>query len=126
MSKTEDLVFKMAEPIAAAENVEIYDVEFKKEGKDWILSVYLFSEEGITIENCEAVSRALSDELDRTDPIEQGYYLEVSSPGLDRVLKRDRHFESAIGEKIDIKLFEAIDGEKTMSGILEKYENKTI
>lgn len=126
MSKTEDLVFKMAEPIAAAENVEIYDVEFKKEGKDWFLRVYLFSEEGITIENCEAVSRALSDELDRTDPIEQGYYLEVSSPGLDRVLKRDRHFESAIGEKIDIKLFEAIDGEKTMSGILEKYENKTI
>ncbi len=116
----------MAEPIAAAENVEIYDVEFKKEGKDWFLRVYLFSEEGITIENCEAVSRALSDELDRTDPIEQGYYLEVSSPGLDRVLKRDRHFESAIGEKIDIKLFEAIDGEKTMSGILEKYENKTI
>ena len=126
MSKTEDLIFKMAEPIAAEAGVEIYDVEFKKEGKDWFLRVYLFSEEGITIEHCEAVSRALSDELDRIDPIEQAYYLEVSSPGLDRVLSRDRHFESAVGEKIDVKLFEAIDGTKKLSGILEKYENKTI
>ena len=126
LSKTEDLILKMAEPIAARENVEIYDVEFKKEGKDWFLRVYLFSENGITIENCEAVSRALSDELDKTDPIDKAYYLEVSSPGLDRVLSRDRHFESAIGETIDIKLFEAIDGTKTISGILEKYENKTI
>ena len=82
MSKIEDLVLKMAEPFAENEGVEIYDVEFKKEGKDWFLRVYLTSEKGITIENCEAVSRALSDELDRVDPIEQGYYLEVSSPGL--------------------------------------------
>ena len=126
MSKIEDLVLKMAEPFARNEGVEIYDVEFKKEGKDWFLRVYLFSPEGITIENCEAVSRALSDELDREDPIDQSYYLEVSSPGIDRVLSKDKHFESALGEKIDVKLFEAIDGEKMLCGILEKYENKTI
>ena len=126
MSKIEDLVLKMAEPFALEEGVEIYDVEFKKEGKDWFLRVYLFSEEGITIENCEAVSRKLSDELDRVDPIEQGYYLEVSSPGIDRVLSKDKHFLTAIGEAIDVKLFEAIDGEKMLCGILEKYENKTI
>ena len=126
MSKIEDLVLKMAEPFARNEGVEIYDVEFKKEGKDWFLRVYLFSPKGITIENCEAVSRALSDELDREDPIDQSYYLEVSSPGIDRVLSKDKHFESALGEKIDVKLFEAIDGEKMLCGILEKYENKTI
>jgi len=126
LSKIEDLVLKMAEPFARNEGVEIYDVEFKKEGKDWFLRVYLFSPEGITIENCEAVSRALSDELDREDPIDQSYYLEVSSPGIDRVLSKDKHFESALGEKIDVKLFEAIDGEKMLCGILEKYENKTI
>ncbi len=126
MSKIEDLVLKMAEPFARNEGVEIYDVEFKKEGKDWFLRVYLFSPDGITIENCEAVSRALSDELDREDPIDQSYYLEVSSPGIDRVLSKDKHFESALGEKIDVKLFEAIDGEKMLCGILEKYENKTI
>lgn len=126
MAKIEDLVLKMAEPFAKNEGVEIYDVEFKKEGKDWFLRVYLFSQEGITIENCEAVSRALSDELDKTDPIEQSYYLEVSSPGIDRVLSKDKHFEGALGEKIDVKLFEALNGEKTISGILEKYEGKTI
>ena len=126
MAKIEDLVLKMAEPFAKEEGVEIYDVEFKKEGKDWFLRVYLMSEEGITIENCEAVSRALSDELDRVDPIDQGYYLEVSSPGLDRVLSKEKHFESAVGEKIQVKLFEAIDGEKVICGELLKYENKTI
>jgi len=126
LSKIEEIVLKMAEPFALEEGVEIYDVEFKKEGKDWFLRVYLFSEEGITIENCEAVSRKLSDELDRVDPIEQGYYLEVSSPGIDRVLSKDKHFETAIGEEIDVKLYEAIDGEKLLCGVLEKYENKTI
>lgn len=126
MAKIEELVLKMAEPFAENEGVEIYDVEFKKEGKDWFLRVYLFSDKGITIENCEAVSRALSDELDRVDPIEQGYYLEVSSPGLDRVLSKDKHFEGAVGEKIQVKLYEAIDGEKIICGVLQKYENKTI
>jgi len=126
LSKIEDLVFKMAQPFAEEEGVEVYDVEFKKEGKNWFLRIFLFSDEGITIENCENVSRKLSDELDRVDPIEQGYYLEVSSPGIDRVLSKDRHFETAIGEKVDVKLFEAIDGEKLLCGILEKFENKTI
>ena len=70
--------------------------------------------------------KSLSDELDRVDPIEQGYYLEVSSPGLDRVLSKDKHFEGAVGEKIQVKLYEAIDGEKLVCGVLQKYENKTI
>lgn len=126
VSKTEELVFAIAEPFAKEAGVEIYDVEYKKEGKDWFLRVFLYSEKGITIDDCEAVSRKLSDELDRIDPIDTSYCLEVSSPGIDRILKRDRHFESAIGEKIDIKFFAAVDGKKKMSGILCDYKNGKI
>ena len=126
MSKTEDMVYEVSVPFAEEAGVEIYDVEYKKEGPDWFLRVFLYSERGITIDDCEAVSRKLSDKLDEIDIIDTSYYLEVSSPGIERVLKTDRHYETALGEKITVKLYSAVDGAKTLTGTLNKYENGII
>lgn len=126
MSKTEELVEALAVPIAEEAGVEVYDVEYKKEGRDWFLRVFIYSEKGITIEDCEAVSRRLSDELDRLDPIQTAYCLEVSSPGIERALKRERHFETAVGEEIEIKLFTPYEGKKEISGVLREFNNDTI
>ncbi len=126
MSKTEEVVWALAEPIAKERGLKIYDTEFKKEGPDWFLRVFLYSEKGIDIDDCEYVSRALSNRLDEEDPIDKAYFLEVSSPGLDRVLKYDWHFETAIGEMIDIKLYAAENGKKQISGTLKEYTGKTV
>lgn len=93
--RTEELL----KPIADANHVEIYDVEYVKEGSDWYLRCYIDKEEGVSINDCENVSRALSDELDREDFIEEAYILEVSSPGLGRTLKKDKHLEKAFYRK---------------------------
>lgn len=119
-SKVEEIVWKIAEPIAQAAGVFVYDVEFKKEGPDYYLRVYIDRlEEGIYIDDCEAVSRALSDALDEADPISEGYYLEVSSPGVERQLKRQEDFDRFRGEKISVKLFKAVEGAKQLIGLLK-------
>ena len=101
MSKRENYEAKAEEllkPIAEANHVEIYDVEYVKEGSEWYLRCYIDKEEGVSINDCEAVSRALSDELDRTDFIDDAYILEVSSPGLGRTLKKDKHLRKSLLE----------------------------
>ena len=117
---------KLLVPIAEANHVEIYDVEYVKEGSDWYLRCYIDKEEGVSIDDCEAVSRALSDELDREDFIEDAYILEVSSPGLGRQLKRDRHFEKSLTEEVIVKTYKPIDGVKEFTGILKDFDGKTI
>ena len=118
-SKIEDAVWKIAEPIANEIGLEIYDVEFKKEGPDYYLRVYIdHKERGISIDDCEAVSRPLSDALDEADPISEGYYLEVSSPGVERQLKRQVDFDRYIGETINVKLFKAVNGAKQITAKL--------
>lgn len=126
MSKIEELVRNIAVPFAGEIGTEVYDVEYKKEGSDWFLRVFLYSDNGISIDNCEYVSRKLSDKLDELDPIDTAYYLEVSSPGIERALKTDRHFQTAIGERITIRLYSAIEGKKNINGRLDKYENGVI
>ena len=126
MSKTEERVYEMAVPIAEEAGVEIYDVEFKKEGPDRFLRVFLYSDNGITIDDCEAVSRKLSDKLDEVDIIDTAYYLEVSSPGIERVLKNQRHFETALGQKINVNLYKAVDGVKSLTGTLDNYKDGII
>ena len=91
-AKTEELLM----PIAEANRVEIYDIEYVKEGSDWYLRAYIDKEGGVTINDCESVSRALSDELDKADFIEDAYILEVSSPGLGRTLKKDKHLQKSL------------------------------
>ena len=120
-------VTTLIEEITAAfldENgLELYNVEFVKEGRDWFLRVYIDKKEGqeeeyVSTDDCEKVSRFLSDELDRLDPIEQNYYLEVSSPGLDRALLKDSDYTRYAGRLVDISLYKAVDGSKAYQGIL--------
>lgn len=116
----------LLEPIAAGYQVEIYDVEYVKEGREWYLRAYIDKKDGVTIEDCEKVSRALSDALDLEDFIPDAYILEVSSPGLGRQLKKDRHFEKSLQEKVEVKMFEAVDGVKELEGILQAYDQRKI
>lgn len=120
--KTEHLLA----PIVEQYGVEIYDVEYVKEGKDYYLRVYIDKAEGVNILDCENVSRALSDALDVEDFIPDAYILEVSSPGLGRVLKKDRHMEKSLGEKVELKAYKPIDGQKEFSGILKAYDAGTV
>jgi ribosome maturation factor RimP len=114
------------EPIVAEKNLELVDLEFVKEGANWYLRVYIDKEGGVDIEDCEGVSRALEAKLDDNDPIEQAYILEVSSPGIDRPLKKEADFEKYRGEMIDIKLYKAKDGQKQYQGKLLGLENAVI
>lgn len=120
--KTEQLL----SPIVEQYGVEIYDVEYVKEGKDYYLRAYIDKAEGVNIQDCENVSRALSDALDEQDFIPDAYILEVSSPGLGRVLKKDRHMERSLGEAVELKAYKPIDGEKEFSGILQAFDDRTV
>ncbi|MDR0569995.1 MAG: ribosome maturation factor RimP [Clostridiales Family XIII bacterium] len=108
-----------------ANGYELYNVEFVKEGKDWFLRAYIDIAEGeagtrggVSLDDCEKVSRFLSDALDRLDPVERNYYLEVSSPGLDRELIRDRDFARFVGSPVRVKLYQPYEGSKSLSGTL--------
>ena len=104
----------------------LWDVEYVKEGADHYLRAYIDKPGGITIDDCVDVSRALSDELDREDFIDDAYILEVSSPGLGRALKKDKDYERSIGLSIDIKTYKPIDGCKEFTGILRSFDKDTI
>lgn len=125
-----DTVFQMANPLALNCGCFVYDVEFKKEGSDYVLRVILDVEDdenaSVSIDQCENVSRALSDLLDASDPIEQEYMLEVTSPGIDRPLKKESDFERFNGRSIDIGLYKAVNGSKLITGILSDYHDGII
>ena len=129
MSRRDDYEAKteaLLTPIAQANGVEIYDVEYVKEGADWYLRAYIDKPEGVNIIDCENVSRALSDALDKADFIPDAYILEVSSPGLGRTLKKDKHLQKSIGEEVEIKLFKPIDKCKEFAGVLTDFDEKQI
>lgn len=109
-------------PIAEANGVEIYDVEYVKEGSDWYLRAYIDKPEGVNIQDCENVSRALSDKLDEEDFIEEAYILEVSSPGLGRALKKDKHLEKSLGKEVELRLYKPRDKQKEFTGILKAFD----
>lgn len=113
-------------PITEKFGVEIYDVEFVKEGSDWYLRAYIDKDGGVNILDCENVSRAVSEVMDQDDFIEEAYILEVSSPGLGRTLKKDKHIQKSIGEKVDIKTYKPIDKQKEFTGILEAFDTDSI
>lgn len=113
-------------PVAAELGYEIWDVEYVKEGAEYILRITIDSEEGIYIEDCEKMHRAIDPVLDEADPIENAYRLEVSSPGLERELKYDRHFEAAIGERIELRFFAPVDGQKSVIGYLVSADSEKI
>jgi len=114
-----DFLYEMIEPEVTGLGYECYDVDYEKNGKDWILTVYIDKPEGISLEDCETVSRHLSPFLDEKNPIETAYTLEVSSPGLERTLKRVKHFTANVGNEIDIRLFQSWNGEKKLCCLLK-------
>ncbi len=129
MSRREDYEARteqLLSPIAAANGVSVYDVEYVKEGSDYYLRAYIDKPGGVNIQDCENVSRALSDELDRLDFIPDAYILEVSSPGLGRALKKDRHLEASVGQKVVIKLYQPVDKCKEFTGTLESFDAENI
>ena len=113
-------------PIAEANGVEIYDVEYVKEGSDWYLRAYIDKPEGVNILDCENVSRALSDKLDEEDFIDDAYILEVSSPGLGRTLKKDKHLEKSLGEEVELRLYKPKDKQKEFAGILKAFDENIV
>ena len=129
MPKAKDIEARAEElllPIAQENGVEIYDVEYVKEGGEWYLRAYIDKEEGVNIQDCENVSRKLSDRLDEEDFIEEAYILEVSSPGLGRTLKKDRHLEKSLGETVEIRLYRPQEKRKEFEGILKAYDGDSI
>ena len=128
--KITEIVEEITADFLGQNGLELYNSEFVKEGKDWFLRVYIdklpkegadgnVEEEYVSTDDCESVSRFLSAELDRLDPIEQNYYLEVSSPGLDRALLKEKDFIRFCGHMVDISLYKAIDGKKAYQGTLK-------
>jgi ribosome maturation factor RimP len=149
MSRTTDYEAKteaLLKPIAEKMGLEIYDIEYVKEGSDYILRAYIDKEGGISINDCEAASRALSDILDENDFIADAYILEVSSPGLGRQLKKDKHLTKSIGEEVEIKTYKPVrtktetddtpsqnkkkrkqaESAKEFTGILKNFDNEKI
>lgn len=122
----EERTEKLLGPIVEKFGVEVYDVEYVKEGRDFYLRVYLDKPEGVNILDCENVSRELSDRLDEEDFIPDAYILEVSSPGLGRALKKDRHLLKSLGEAVEIKTYKPIDTQKEFAGILKAYDDAQI
>ena len=129
MSKREDYEQKTEElllPIIERNNFELVDVEYVKEAGTWYLRAYIDKPGGITIDDCELVSRAFSDILDEKDYIEYAYIFEVSSPGLGRPLKKEKDFARSIGEEVEVRTYRAIDKQKEFIGILVEYDKDTV
>ncbi|MGN0677008.1 MAG: ribosome maturation factor RimP [Ruminococcus sp.] len=115
---TERKIYDLVKPITDELEYFLWDISFVKEGAVWYLRVFIDRDEGISIEDCETVTAPVSDMLDREDPIEQSYILEVGSAGLERELVREEHFEACIGDTVQVRLIRAVDGEKDIIGTL--------
>lgn len=120
MANAAEKVYNLIKATVEDQGVELWDVRFLKEGASWYLRVFIDKPEGISIDDCTNVSHAIDPLIDEADPIDISYFLEVCSPGIERELTRPGHFEKAIGKRIKIKLYKAVDGKKEFSGILNK------
>lgn len=119
-------IYEMVKPIADELNYEIYHIEYVKENGEYYLRIYIEKEGGITLNDCEALSRRVSDIMDEKDPIEEAYFLEISSPGLNRNLFTESHYKRFVGREIMVKLTKAIDGKKNIKGILKEVNEENI
>ena len=119
MANAAERVYSLIEETVKNEGVTLWDVRFLKEGANWYLRVFIDKPEGISIDDCTAVSHAIDPIIDEADPIDKSYYLEVCSPGVERELTRPWHYEAVLGEKIKIKLYKALDDKKEFTGLLK-------
>jgi len=113
-------------PVLDEHQFELVDVEYVKEAGNWYLRAYIDKEGGITVDDCEVISRILSDWLDKEDFIQDSYIMEVSSPGLGRPLKKDKDFERSLGDEVEIRLFKARSKQKEFTGILKSYDKENV
>lgn len=123
MAKVTEAVEALARPIVEEQGCTLWDVEYAKEAGVWYLRLYIDKPGGISIDDCEAVSRPVSDLLDRADPIEGSYTFEVSSAGADRILRKPEHFAAFLGSEVEVKLYRSRDGRKDWIGTLSAYED---
>lgn len=123
MSKITDIVWSLAQPVAEAQDCEIWDVEYVKEAGSRYLRVYIDKADGVSIQDCENFSRALDPVLDEADPIPEHYIFEVSSAGAERQLKRPGDFARFLGAEVEVRLYQPRDGRKAFVGTLAAYEN---
>ena len=126
MAKVTDTVAALALPVVEGAGCALWDVEYVKEAGQWFLRVYIDKEGGVSIDDCEAVSRPLSDLLDEADPIEGSYTFEVSSAGADRALKKPEHFARFLGEEVEVKLYRPREGRKEFVGRLKGFEDGAV
>ncbi|MCI8362012.1 MAG: ribosome maturation factor RimP [Clostridia bacterium] len=126
MASIEERVEELVKPKVEELGYELYDVQYSKEGKDYFLRIFIDNKEGIDLNDCEKVSSGINELLDESDYIKEQYFLEVSSPGIERMLRKDKHLEESIGKEIEIKLFKPFNESKEWSGILQKFDNEKI
>ena len=126
MASIEERVESLIESTINNLGYELYDVEYAKEGKDYFLRIFIDKESGIDLNDCEKVNDGINDLLDQADYIKEQYFLEVSSPGIERVLRKDKHLEANIGSLVEIKLFKPIEKKKEFQGILKEYNNESL
>jgi ribosome maturation factor RimP len=124
--KVTERVREFAEPIVESLGCSLWDVEYIREGGEWFLRLYIDKEGGVSINDCEAVSRAVDPVLDEQDPIPDSYNFEVSSAGLDRPLKTPAHFAACMGQAVDVRLYKPRNGAKEFSGTLAGYDNGAV
>ena len=126
MSKITDKVTELAEGIVREAGCSLWDVEYVREGGTWYLRVYIDKEGGVSINDCETISRALDPLLDEADPIPESYVFEVGSAGAERELKRPGDFEKFLGSQVEVRLYQPVDGCKAFVGQLKGYDNGNV
>ena len=126
MTKVEEKITLLLKPEIENLGYELYDIYFVKEVKDYYLKVFIDKNTGISLDDCETVSNAISDILDKEDPIKEQYFLEVSSAGVERVLRSDKHLNDNIGKDVEVKLFKNFEGQKVYDGILKSFTENEI
>ena len=119
-------IYEMVNPIAEELNYDIYHIEYVKENGEFYLRIYIEKDGGITLSDCEALSRRVSDLMDEKDPIKDAYFLEVSSPGLNRTLFTENHYKRFIGREVMVRFTKSIDGKKNVKGILKEVNDDSI
>ena len=119
-------IYEMVKPIAEELSYDIYHIEYVKESGEYYLRIYIEKDGGITLSDCEALSRRVSDLMDEKDPIKDPYFLEVSSPGLNRTLFTEEHYKRFIGREVMVKFTKSVDGKKNIKGILKEVNEDSI
>ncbi|WP_291647510.1 ribosome maturation factor RimP [Clostridium sp.] len=121
-----ETIDQLVRPIAEELNYEIYHIEYVKENGEYYLRIYIDKDGGIALSDCEALSRRVSDVMDEKDPIKEAYFLEVSSPGLNRTLFTDNHFKKQIGKEVMIRFTKSLNGRKNLKGILKEVNDDSV